>query len=301
MHNIVLNFTKILSIVKKNLIDVLDEHGNLTKPGNKPKFSDAEVITLSLLSEALMFDSEHYLFKVLNNNFRTAFPNLIDRSGYNRRRKHLNGLTERVWRSLVKELSFGEDTFVIDSMPIQSCKFSRAKRSRVFQEQYETAPDYGYCAAQKQTYFGYKLHGLASLNGIITDFELTKASVADIHYLKEIKYQYAGCTILGDKAYLSNPLQTELFEEHRILLNTPMRNNQKNYRKQPAVFRKCRKRIETVFSQFCDQFKIQTNYAKLFDGFATRLMAKIAAFTLLQFLNVFEFGRELNHVKHTLI
>ena len=301
MYNLVSNFTKILSIVKKNLMDILDEHGNLTKPGNKPKFSDAEVITLSLLSEALMFDSEHYLFKVLNNNFRTAFPNLIDRSGYNRRRKYLNGLTERVWRSLVKELSFGEDTFVIDSMPIQSCKFSRAKRSRVFQEQYETAPDYGYCAAQKQTYFGYKLHGLASLNGIITDFELTKASVADIHYLKEIKYQYAGCTILGDKAYLSNPLQTELFEEHHILLNTPMRANQKNYRKQPAIFRKCRKRIETVFSQFCGQFKIQSNYAKRFDGFATRIMAKIAAFTLLQFLNIFEFGRELNHVKHTLL
>ena len=301
MYNLVSNFTKILSIVKKNLMDILDEHGNLTKPGNKPKFSDAEVITLSLLSEALMFDSEHYLFKVLNNNFRTAFPNLIDRSGYNRRRKYLNGLTERVWRSLVKELSFGEDTFVIDSMPIQSCKFSRAKRSRVFQEQYETAPDYGYCAAQKQTYFGYKLHGLASLNGIITDFELTKASVADIHYLKEIKYQYAGCTILGDKAYLSNPLQTELFEEHHILLNTPMRANQKNYRKQPAIFRKCRKRIETVFSQFCGQFKIQSNYAKRFDGFATRIMAKIAAFTLLQFLNIFEFGREMNHVKHTLL
>ncbi len=301
MYNLVWKFTKILSIVKKNLIDVLDEHGNLTRPGNKPKFSDAEVITLSLLSEALMFDSEHYLFKVLNKNFKAAFPNLIDRSGYNRRRKNLNRLTERVWRSLVKKLAFGEVTFVIDSMPIQICKFSRAKRSRVCRERYETAPDYGFCAAQNQTYFGYKLHGLASLNGIITDFELTKANVADIHYLQEIKYRYPGCTILGDKAYLNNPLQTELFEEQRILLNTPMRKNQKNYRKQPAIFRKSRKRIETIFSQFCGQFKIQTNYAKCFDGFATRLMAKIAAFTLLQFLNIFEFGRELNHVKHTLI
>ena len=180
MYNLVGKFKNILSIVKKNLIDVLDEHGNLTRPGNKPKFSDAEVITLSLLSEALMFDSEHYLFKVLNKNFKTAFPNLIDRSGYNRRRKNLNRLTERVWRSLVKKLAFGEVTFVIDSMPIQICKFSRAKRSRVCRERYETAPDYGFCAAQNQTYFGYKLHGLASLNGIITDFELTKANVADI-------------------------------------------------------------------------------------------------------------------------
>jgi len=282
-------------------MDVLDEHGNLTKPGNKPKFSDAEVITLSLLAEALMFDSEHYLFKVLENNFKAAFPNLIDRSGYNRRRKNLHPLTEKVWRSLAKELTSGEDTFVIDSMPIEVCKFSRAKRSRVCQHSDETAPDYGFCAAQQQIYFGYKLHGVASLNGVITDFELTKASVADIHYLKEIKYRYTGCTILGDRAYLSNPFQAELFEEHRILLNTPMRTNQKNYRKQPAIFRKSRKRIETIFSQFCGQFKIQTNYAKRFEGFATRLMAKIAAFTLLQFLNIVKFGREMNHVKHTLV
>ncbi len=297
MHNLGWKFRKILSIVKKNLSDVLDAHGNLKRPGNKPKFSDAEVICLSLLSEALMFNSEYYLFKVLNKNFKNTFPNLIDRSGYNRRRKRLTFLTEKVWRSLVKELAFGEDTFIIDSMPIQICKFSRAKRSRV----YQTAPGYGFCAAQEQTYFGYKLHGLASLNGVIVDFELTKANIADIHYLQEIKYRYTGCTILGDKAYLSNPLQTELFEEYRILLNTPMRKNQKDYRKQPAVFRKSRKRIGTIFSQLTGQFKIQTNYARLFDGFATRLMAKIAAFTLLQFLNIFEFGRELNHVKHTLV
>lgn len=301
MHNLKWKFQKILSIVKENLKDSLDEHGNLQRPGNKPKFSDAEVIALSLLSEALMFNSENYLFIFLNKNCKESFPNLIDRSGYNRRRKRLNFLTEKVWRSLARELAFAEATFVMDSMPIHICKFSRAKRSQVCQESYEAAPDYGFCAAQGQTYFGYKLHSVTSLTGVITDFELTKASVADIHYLHEIKYRYTGCTILGDRAYLSNPLQMELFEEHRILLNTPMRNNQKNYIKQPAIFRKSRKRIETVFSQFCDQFNIQTNYAKLFDGFATRLMAKIAAFTLLQFLNIFEFGRQLNHVKHTLI
>lgn len=301
MHNLIENFTKILSIVKKNLTDILDEHGNLKKPGNRPKFSDAEVIGLSLLAEALMFDSEHYLFKVLNKNFKAAFPNLIDRSGYNRRRRNLNGLTQKVWRSLSRQLSGNEDTFVIDSMPINICKFSRAKRARVCRDSYETAPSYGFCAAQSQTYFGYKLHGVISLSGVITDFELTKANIADIHYLQEIKYRYAGCTLLGDRAYLSNPLQTELFEKFRILLNTPMRHNQKDYKKQPAIFRKSRKRIETLFSQFCDQFKIQRNYAKIFDGFATRLMAKVAAFTLLQFLNVYEFGRELNHVKHTLL
>ena len=301
MHNLTHNFVKILKIVKKNLKHLLNDRGNLKKPGKRPKFSDAEVITLSLLSESLMFDSENYLFIFLKNNCKDTFPNLIDRSGYNRRRRALSSLTEKVRQTLANQLTENEDTFIIDSMPIQVCKFSRAKRSRICRDDYETSPGYGFCAAQNQTYFGYKLHGVSSLSGVITSFELTKAESADIHYLNEIKYQYQGCTILGDRAYLSNPLQTELFEQYQLLLNTPMRKNQKNYIKQPFVFRKVRKRIETMFSQFCDQFKIQKNYAKSFNGLATRLLAKITAFTLLQFINFFELDRNLNHVKHTLI
>jgi len=106
---------------------------------------------------------------------------------------------------------------------------------------------------------------------------------------------------LGDKAYLSDPLQLELFEDHRLLLHTPMRANQKNYRKQPVLFRRMRKRIETIFSQFCDQFQIQRTYAKSFAGLDIRILAKITAFTLLQFLNKYEFNNPLNQVKHTLI
>ena len=123
MYNLQLKFEKILSIVKRNLSDVLDENGNLKKTGPKPKFSDAEVIALSLLSESLMFDSENYLFTFLRQ-YKEAFPNLIDRSGYNRRRRRLNVLTQKVWRSLARQMACGETTFVIDSMPIRICKFS---------------------------------------------------------------------------------------------------------------------------------------------------------------------------------
>jgi len=35
-----------------------------------------------------------------------------------------------------------------------------------------------------------------------------------------------------------------------------MRVNQQDYQKQPYLFGKTRKRIETVFSQLCDQFMI---------------------------------------------
>ena len=75
--------------------------------------------------------------------------------------------------------------------------------------------------------------------------------------------------MLGDKGYLASKYQLSLFENHRIRLETPMRVNQHNYKRQPYIYTKSRKRIETLFSQLCDQFMIRKNYAKFFDGFKT--------------------------------
>ena len=86
-----------------------------------------------------------------------------------------------------------------------------------------------------------------------------------------------------------------------IKLETPKRMNQVNYRPQPYVLRKSRKRIETLFSQLCDQFLIRRNYAKTFEGFKTRILAKITALTLVPYINKFIFDRPINKIKNQLI
>ena len=78
-----------------------------------------------------------------------------------------------------------------------------------------------------------------------------------------------------------------------------MRNNQKNYKRQPYIFRK--KRIETLFSQLCDQFMIRRNYAKSFEGFKTRVLSKITALTVIQYINKFIFNRNINNIKISII
>ena len=301
MHNLRENFWNILTIVKQTLQDVLDENGNLPKRGPAPKFSDAEVITLSLLSEALMVDSENYLFALLHKQRWGQLKHLIERSRYNRRRRVLNDLTEKVRQRLLGQMVDNETVFLIDSMPIEICKFARAKRLRICKHDYDTAPSFGGCVSQLQTYFGYKLHSVMTLDGVVTHFAVTKAHVADIHFLQHIKPYYPGCLLLGDRAYLSNPLQQELFEGYRLLLHTPMRRNQKNYTTQPAVFRKTRRRIETFFSQLQAQFNIQKNYAKSFWGLVTRILAKITALTISQFINLTQAGNPINHIKHVLL
>lgn len=75
-----------------------------------------------------------------------------------------------------------------------------------------------------------------------------------------------------------------------------MRKNQKNYKVQPYMIRKSRKRIETLFSQLCDQFMIRRNYAKSFLGFKTRILSKVTTLTIIQTISR-SAKRNINNLK----
>ncbi len=82
-------------------------------------------------------------------------------------------------------------------------------------------PDWGYCASQKLHFYGYKLHAVCSINGIIQNFDLSPASVHNIHYLHNIKHQLSDAVLLADKGYLSTSMQLDLFNQVNIKLETP--------------------------------------------------------------------------------
>lgn len=287
MHNIKTNFDKIIGLVKDIPGDEINEKGNYLRRGTRPKFSDIEVITLSLTAECLSIDSENYLFAKLNNEYRPDFENLISRRQYNDRRKLLFEKTERVRKLMAARLNRQADVFAIDSMPLEICKLSREKRNKMGKESIHHSPDKGYCASQKKYFYGYKLHSVCSASGVIESLDLTKASVHDVHYLKDIKEMLSNCIITGDKGYIGKQNQIDLFQTAAIQLEVPLRNNQKEQKPVIRILKKVRKRIETVFSQLCDQFMIQRNYAKSFTGFKSRILAKVTAMTLLQYLNKF--------------
>jgi len=290
MSNIINNYQRILETIRP-LYDSLDHE---KKVGRTPKMSDIEVVALSLTAEYMSIDSENSLFERLKE---PSIDNLLERSQFNKRRKKLFGLTERIRVELSRYFIEHEDYFIIDSMPIEVCKFSRHYRSKICREDYSTAPEKGFCASQNMWFYGYKLHGTCTVSGVFNSLEITKANVHDINYLSEVKEQLSDCVLLGDKGYLSANWQLDLFESANIRLETPMRSNQKGYKMQPFVFRKARKRIETLFSQLCDQFMIRRNYAKSFEGFKTRVLSKITALTTIQFINKFVFNRNLNNIK----
>lgn len=189
-----------------------------------------------------------------------------------------------------------KDYHIVDSMPLEICKYSRSSRTKVCQENIQSSPSFGYCAAQKLHYFGYKIHAVCTVQGVIKTFDISKTSIHDIHYLDDIKYQLDNCVLIGDKGYLSQHYQQDLFDTSAIKVETPMRKNQRNFKPFNPALRKAKKRIETLFSQLCDQFMIRRNYAKSFDGFSTRILSKITALTFIQWFNK-QNGNNINNLK----
>jgi len=294
MTNIVKNYFRVLEVISSLNCDLVYKSG----VGRKVKMTDLEVVALSLTSEFMSIDSENSLFMQINQN---EIPNLLERSQFNKRRRKLFLFSEEVRRKLAKEFLEFEDYFIVDSMPLEICKFSRHNRVKICKEEFESAPSKGFCASQNNWFYGYKLHGVCSVTGVFHSLDITKAEVHDVHFLKNIKQQMSDCVLIGDRGYLSETIQLDLFQTVNIKLETPLRINQKQYKTQPYIFRKSRKRIETLFSQLCDQFMIRRNYAKSFEGFKTRILAKITSLTLVQYINKFIFDRPINNIKIQII
>ena len=109
-------------------------------------------------------------------------------------------------------------------------------------------------------------HGNLPRRGVVPRFsDLSKASVHDIHYQQDVRQIYRDCTIIGDKGYP-----------------------------------KARKRIETLFSQLDDQFMACRNYAKQQVGLFTRIISKISAITVLQYINFIN-NKPIGRIKYALI
>jgi hypothetical protein len=247
MKNFKANYDKILQVVKQNT-----ENINFIVQKRKPKLSDIELFAIDFTAQYMGIDSECQLFRTLTGS---DLKNKIERSVYNRRKRNLIPFIENIRKEIAFKFNEFAEYFIVDSMPLEVCKLSRSSRTKVCKEDYYSSPDKGFCASQQMHFYGYKLHAVCSLNGVFESIDISKASVHDIHYLKDIKEQLSNCVILGDKGYLSTTHQIDLFESANIRLETPKRKNQKDFKQQPYIFRKSRKRIETLFLNFATNSK----------------------------------------------
>lgn len=255
------------------------------RAGPKPKCRDSELLAMSIIGECRGWDEETVLLSSFQS-YRSLFPNIPSQSRFNRRRRNLMNAFNLIRQVILSQLDVALDNqAIIDSLPVPVVQFHLAPGSTG--DWPEHGADYGKVASKKETVFGYKLHLLITMGGVILDFELAPASATDLNVGFELLAEHTDLNVIGDKGYISADKAAELWLHNRIRLQTIPRRNQKV--QLPAetrqLFNRIRQLIETVNGQLGAQFNIEINHAHTFWGLCTRLHTKLAAHTLCIYLN----------------
>lgn len=265
-----------------DLLQEVSQAQAIRQKGFAPALADSEVITMELVAEYQGIDADQAIWKYFRRHWLALFPGLHSRSAFVRQAANLWQYKERLQQRLAAQMgAFVDDVHLVDGLPIPLCCFSRAPRCRSFQGE----ATYGYCAAKKQTYYGFHGHLLISATGVISGFSLTPANGSEREALWDIVPPVYGL-LIGDKGYLSEPLQHQL-QVVGIKLETALRSNMQDVRN-PAwvkLLMRMRRLIETVIGQLVERFSIEKVWARDQWHLTSRLNRKLLAHTVCRWLN----------------
>ena len=255
------------------------------RPGPAPTCSDSALLTLFLVSECLGWDVETEALSPWQAH-RDLFPSLPAQSRANRRRRDLQLGVNLVRQVVLRLLDVAQDRqCASDSLPVPVMAFHTVPTSRA--DWNAAGATFGRVTTKRQTIFGYQLHLLVTRNGVMLDFELTPANVADITAGYELLAGHQNVVVIGDKAYIGQARAAELRAQTGtgVITSTRRTHHQQASSAVNRLVNHARQIIEVVNSQLSEQFKIERNHAHTFAGLCTRLYSKLAAHTLWIYLN----------------
>jgi hypothetical protein len=256
------------------------------RPGPAPDCSDSELIAMALIAECRGIDKETELLPWWREaQMRALFPRVPDRTRFNRRRRALAPAINLIRQIMLRSLDLADDPqCVIDSLPLPVMGFHLVPGGS--REWAAHGATYGKCASKKQTIFGYKLHCVMTLGGVILDFVLAPANFDDKTAGEDLLFALYNRLVVGDKGYISAELAAELARQGVELVTLPKRNQKAQISPAAArVINAVRQIVETVNGQLVEQFHIETNHAYSFSGLCARLYTKLTAHTICIKLN----------------
>jgi hypothetical protein len=232
------------------------------------RLSDSEIITLALLQQLRGVESERSFLRDAQRFFSELFPGVagLHPSSFNRRVRKLRRFLEPLRREVLSELVGDPETLLIDSTLLEVLHPRQVPQSAGFDGA-------AWVRWGSFSVYGVKLHLLCTPNGIPISYELTPANVADVSLTEELVAEAAlgdevARKLLGDLAYRSEDLR-EALAEVGILLAT-----ERSERRHGA-----RQHIEIAISSLKRVFGLGETLATTLVGLATRIAAKIAAYT----------------------
>lgn len=213
---------------------------------------------MELVREYLGFNTDGSTYNYFKSHWNDLFPNLPDRSNFVRQCANLWNVKQRFF----EYLSRSENKYlkIINSVPIEVCKFVRAKSARGFKDTTAYGKWFG------QTFFGYRLHLKINDSGMIRNFAVGPANEHDIGYVETLLADDRGGWVLDDKGYHSKDLHDKLWQQRRIYFHTLLRRIDKKVSPLPIETIRTltgrRRLIETVAGQLEQRFGVKATFAQ---------------------------------------
>jgi hypothetical protein len=263
---------------------LLNPHGARRYESIK-RLSDSEVIALALFQQLRGVESERSFLRDAERFFSHLFPGVVGLhpSSFHRRVRKLRCFLEPLRRNVLSEMVGDPETLLVDSTLLSVLHPRQVSQGSGFSGA-------AWVRWGSFSVYGVKLHLICATNGIPLSYELTPANVADVSLTEELIAEAAlgdgvARRLLGDLAYNSKELKKALAEVG-ILLATERSERRAGVRQQ----------VEIALSSLKRVFGLGETLASTLVGLATRIAAKIAAYTYAFLINRV-LGRSQGHIK----
>jgi hypothetical protein len=252
---------------------ILNPRGDLY--ASLKRLSDSEVLALALFQQLRGVESERSFLREAARFFSHLFPGVVGLhpSSFHRRVRRLRRFLEPLRRAVVPELVGDPETMIVDSTLLEVLHPRQVPQSAGFD---------GASWVRWGTFsvYGVKLHLLCATNRVPISYELTAANVAEVRLRKELLEearlgQEVARRLLADLAYRSEDLEEELAELGIVLVTSEASS------KRPGV----RQQVEIAFSSLKRVFGLGQTLATTIIGLASRIAAKITAYTYAFYVN----------------
>src|SRR5919106_2619252 len=232
------------------------------------ELSDSEVITLALFQQLRGVESERSFLREAARFFSHLFPGVVGLhpSSFHRRVRRLRRFLEPLRREVLSEMVGEPETLLVDSTLLAALHPRQVPQGSGF-------PGAAWVRWGSFSVYGVKLHLLCATNRIPVSYELTPANVADVSLTEELLAEAAlgegvARRLLGDLAYRSEELR-ETLAEMGIVLATERSERRRGVRQ----------RVEIALSSLKRVFGLGETLATTLVGLATRIAAKMTAYT----------------------
>ena len=239
------------------------------------ELSDSEVITLALFQQLRGVESERSFLREVERFFSHLFPGVVGLypSSLHRRVRKLRRYFEPLRRAILPELVGDPETLIVDSTLLSVLHPRQVPQGSGFEGA-------SWVRWGSFSVYGVKLHLVCSTNRVPISYELTPANVADLSLIEELLdeaelVEEVARKLLGDLAYRSRELEEELAESGIVLLSSEASARRPGLRQQ----------IEICFSSLKRVFGLGETLATTLVGLATRIAAKMTAYTYAFLIN----------------